>query len=93
MENINHRNFYLKHLKKEKTVEEIPATIEPEVIIEMPTENDEPEKKTYTEEYLKTLSKMEQIKILEELDVSKHQIKKLKTEHQRIKTIIDASGD
>lgn len=91
MENINHRNYYIKNAEKKEEAPEVIAeepVVAPPIMEEVKEEDNTPLYPS-TKEGLKDLTKEEQVKILTELGLSRKDIKKLKYEGDRIEKILE----
>jgi len=85
MENVNHKNFYLK----KKIVEEKPIKEEIPEIIEI--EEEQPEVIEPEDEDFYSLTKKEQIEKLKEFGLSIKKIKGLKYEGDRVEKLLELS--
>jgi len=80
--NPNHRNYFVKN----------PIAPDKEVVLESPLEEVTLDENKVTVEYLYSLTKKEQIDLLEEIGFSKTEIKKLKYEKDRVEELINRVG-
>ena len=87
MENINHKNFFVKEEKTEEVVEE--ATVEPEELV---IEKEVEDALDMAEDFYK-LNKKEQVDKLKEFGISTKKIKELTYEEDRVKKLVELSRD